>query len=219
MATRTCPYCNMTYMQDSRLDKAHQISFCETTVGSLEILQHRCPNCQKISVTLFSTGSCWGDHFYFSYPPANAMYLPDYIPAALRQDYREAMQIINLSPKAAATLARRCLQGMIHDFWGIREKNLNAEITSLKNCIPAKQWNAIDAIRKIGNIGAHMEKDVELMIDVDQDEAEKLLRVVEYLFKSWYISKHEEDLLYEQVSSIAESKDAARSVIRTNDGE
>jgi hypothetical protein len=50
------------------------------------------------------------------------MPLPDYIPEQIKDDYYEACSILNLSPKASATLARRCLQGMIRDFWGITKK-------------------------------------------------------------------------------------------------
>ena len=138
------------------------------------------------------------------------MFLPDYIPAAIRQDYLEAVKIVGLSPKASATLARRCLQGMIHDFWDIKEKNLNAETTALKTHIPRMQWEAIDAVRKIGNIGAHMEKDVELMVDVDPGEAEKLLKVIELLFKNWYIAEHENQQLYAEIAQIAEDKENER---------
>lgn len=81
------------------------------------------------------------------------------------------MDIIELSPKAAATLFRRCLQGMIHDFWNIHEKNLNAEITELQDKVPSSMWKALDGIRKIGNIGAHMESDVNLIVDIDISEA------------------------------------------------
>ena len=114
------------------------------------------------------------------------------------------------SPKAAATLLRRCLQGMIHDFWGIREKNLNAEITLLKDRVPAAQWNAIDSLRKVGNIGAHMEKDVNLIIDIDMNEAKKLLRLIDLLLEKWYIARHDEEMLLTEIREMAEEKEAKR---------
>lgn len=218
--SHTCPYCNTTYMYDPRLAQEHYITFSpHTTIGALNILQHQCPYCQKIHVFISSSGTYWGGAFHFAYPPANAMYLPDYIPEPIRQDYREAVQIADLSPKASATLARRCLQGMIHDFWDIHEKNLNAEITALKSRIPRKQWEAIDAIRKIGNIGAHMENNVELIVDVDLDEAKKLLKVIEMLFKTWYIRQHEEDILLDEVKELAAEKEEARSAAKDPDGQ
>lgn len=220
LTSHTCPYCNTTYMYDSRLVQDHQIAFQQNTaIGRLNILQHRCPYCQKIHVFISSNGTCWGGEFHFSYPPANAMYLPDYIPEPLRQDYLEAVEIADLSPKASATLARRCLQGMIHDFWDVHEKNLNAEITTLKSRIPRKQWEAIDAIRKIGNIGAHMENNVELIVDVDPDEAKKLLKVIEMLFKTWYIRQHEDDILLDEVKEMAAEKEEARSSAKNPDSQ
>ena len=118
--------------------------------------------------------------------------------------------IMNDSPKAAATLARRCLQGMIHDFWNIHEKNLNAEITQLKGKVPASQWKAIDAVRNIGNIGAHMEHDVNLIIDVDPDEAGKLIRLIEHLIEKWYIDRHDAEALYAELADISDEKNKAR---------
>ena len=51
-------------------------------------------------------------------PESDAKVFPDYIPQQIREDYVEASKIKELSPKASATLSRRCLQGMIRDFWG-----------------------------------------------------------------------------------------------------
>ena len=57
-------------------------------------------------------------------PQSAAKPLPNYIPEAIKEDYKEACLILNLSPKASSTLARRCLQGMIRDFWIIKPQNL-----------------------------------------------------------------------------------------------
>lgn len=66
---------------------------------------------------------------------------------------------------------RRCLQGMIRDFWGISKRILFDEIQELKGKVTGSSWDAIDAIREIGNVGAHMEKDVNIVIDVEPEEA------------------------------------------------
>lgn len=208
MASRHCPYCGIEYFLSSQLEKTDTLKFNVNREETILYAWKICPKCNKASFSL--VGAHFDSHIYFSYPPASAMFLPDYIPAAIRQDYLEAVKIVGLSPKASATLARRCLQGMIHDFWDIKEKNLNAEITALKTHIPRMQWEAIDAVRKIGNIGAHMEKDVELMVDVDPGEAEKLLKVIELLFKNWYIAEHENQQLYAEIAQIAEDKENER---------
>ena len=125
----------------------------------------------------------------------NAMALPEYIPESLRKDYYEAYKIIELSPKSSATLTRRCLQGMIRDFWSIKKSRLVDEIEELeKNSkIDEEAKRILDIIRKIGNKGAHLEKDVNLIIDIKKEDAKILLNLLEELFQNWYIAKHEKE--------------------------
>ena len=108
-------------------------------------------------------------------PASTAKVFPEYVPKAIRDDYTEACAIKDASPKASATLARRALQGMIRNFWGIAKPRLAAEIEALKDKVEPKVWLAIDGVRHIGNIGAHMEKDVSTIIEVEPEEAEKLI--------------------------------------------
>lgn len=140
---------------------------------------------------------------------------PDYIPASLRQDYDEACCIRDLSPKAAATLVRRCLQGMIRDFCGITKATLFAEIDALRkavedNCAPVgvtpDSVEAIDAVRSIGNIGAHMEKDINFIVDVDSGEAQALIELVEMLFDEWYVGRHKRALRLAKIQDMASEK-------------
>ena len=115
--------------------------------------------------------------------------------------------ILEQSPKAAATLLRRCLQTMIRDFWGIQDKkNLAQEIDAIKEMITPSQRKAIDGLRQIGNIGAHMEKDVNLIIEVEPEEAKKLQKLIELLLDKWYVARHDEELLYEDITSRAATK-------------
>ena len=157
-----------------------------------------CANCGEISVTATRE---WGDHPFTTnvYPRSVYTRFPNYVPEAIRKDYQEARTILNDSPRAAATLCRRCLQGMIRDFWDIRRNNLNEEINALKPIIPNTQWKVLDSLRKLGNIGAHMEKDVNLIIDIDCDTAELLVKLIERLIKEWYIERHETETLYNDI--------------------
>ena len=135
---------------------------------------------------------------------------PVYVPQNIRTDYEEACAIKHLSPKAAATLARRCLQGMIRDFWQTNEKNLFEEIKAIEDKIPAVQWKAIDALRSLGNIGAHMEKDVNCIVDIDDGEAEKLIKLIELLIEQWYINRYEQEQLFSDIVGINDEKQAER---------
>lgn len=125
---------------------------------------------------------------------------PSYIPQVIVADYQEACLIKELSPKASATLARRAVQGIIRDFAGIRETTLAKEIAELRKRIedraaPAEFTpdilDAIDGIRRIGNIGAHMEKDINLIVEVEPEEAELLIQLIEDLFDLLYVSREQ----------------------------
>lgn len=224
-----CPYCNHTttitepnkhnHWAKVDIDAKYLNYDHELGVGFLAIV---CPNkdCKELTLVTRLTGAS-GSHNPITgrrvvienvttlraewplLPESDAKPQPSYIPKAIVQDYTEACRIKYLSPKASATLARRCLQGMIRDFHGISKGTLNDEITALKGTIPNDEWSALDALRSIGNIGAHMEKDVNLIIDVTPDEAEKLIAFIEYLFKQWYIKRHDDQENLASIQAIA----------------
>lgn len=124
-------------------------------------------------------------------PQSDARVLPDYIPRPIVEDYNEACAIRDLSPKASATLARRCIQGMIRDFHKVSKSHLKDEIEAIKDEVDDETWTAIEAVRHVGNIGAHMEKDINVIIDVDPQEAGLLLRLIETLVDEWYVARYE----------------------------
>ena len=143
-------------------------------------------------------------------PGAEMKVLPEYVPEPIVQDYEEACAIVDSSSKASATLARRCLQGMIRDFWKIKKKRLIDEIKALESKVEPLTWKAIDAVRKVGNIGAHMEKDINVIVDVDPDEARKLIGLIELLVDDWYVARHQRQERLESITRIAEKKDAEK---------
>ena len=157
-------------------------------------------------------------------PESSAKPQPDYIPAVLREDYVEACRIRDLSPKASATLTRRCLQGMIRDFCGIARGTLNDEIKVLEVAIAEGQApagvtpesvDAIDQVRSVGNIGAHMEKNIDLIIPVDEGEAQILVDLVELLFEEWYVARHARQEKLARVAKVAADKKLAIASGRT----
>ncbi|MFR0673131.1 DUF4145 domain-containing protein [Enterobacterales bacterium AW_CKDN230030176-1A_HGKHYDSX7] len=177
-----------------------------------------CPNdeCREITVkAYFGDVSYPGGIAQFEAPiykqwtlmPSNsAMVFPEYVPLAIRQDYEEACAIRDLSPKASATLSRRCLQGLIRDYWKIAKARLVDEINALEEKVDPDTWAAIDAVRRIGNIGAHMEKDINVIIDVDASEAQLLIELIESLIKDWYIARHKRQAHLANIVAAASAK-------------
>jgi len=140
------------------------------------------------------------------------------VPAPIREDYNEAHLILNDSPKAAATLARRALQTCIRDFWGVKDKkNLYQEIEAIKDNIDTATAEAIDAVRSIGNIGAHMEKDINLIVDVEPGEADLLLQLIETVVADWYVARHKRAMRLANIKQLGADK-AQQKAAPTEDG-
>ena len=60
-------------------------------------------------------------------------------------------------------------------------------------------------MRSIGNVGAHMEKEINVIVDVEPTEAAALVKLIEYLIEDWYVNKHERE---EHLKGIVALKDA-----------
>ena len=99
---------------------------------------------------------------------------------------------------------------MIRDFWGITKSKLIEEIEALRDKVSPVQWKAIDGLRKIGNIGAHMEKDVNMIVDIEPNEAKKLQKLIELLMEQWYVARHDEEMLLTEIADISNEKESER---------
>lgn len=225
--TWTCPYCNRPCTigdDDVRTLTASQYISKEYGHYWNQTKVIVCPNpkCRQrtISLALYEYDARYQNvggrlHHWQLMPESEAKPFPDYVPEQLRSDYEEACLIKNKSPKASATLSRRCLQGMIRDFWGIKKARLVEEIDDLKPKVDRGTWDAIDSVRHVGNIGAHMEKDVNLIIDVDPDEAGLLIWLIETLFEEWYVARHDRETKMKALTKIAADKKAAKAAPTT----
>jgi hypothetical protein len=160
------------------------------------------------------------DHVY---PDVTIPIVHSSVPQPLADDHREAWSILQRSPKSSAVLARRCIQGAIRDFCKINGRTLNIEINELSeryqnhtldaDCAPyvtAELIDLLDKVRKMGNVGAHMEKDVNKVIPVEPGEAAMLLRLVGTLFEDWYKARSDRQERLKQLAKVIAAKDAAK---------
>ncbi len=221
----TCPHCNRpTTITPEDQDNGS----CDVTTKNVggpqrfTIVSIACPNpeCNKLAVKVLHRKIA-SDAFgrwvtqeelkeWRLLPISSAKVLPGYIPDPLVSDYQEACLISQYSPKASATLARRCLQGLIRDFFQVSKARLIDEIEAIKDKVDPLTWQAIDAVRSIGNIGAHMGKDINLIVDVDGDEAEQLIRLIELLIDEWYVQRHTREQQLKLVLQIKAAKEIAK---------
>lgn len=109
---------------------------------------------------------------------------------------------------------------MIRDFCGIKKGRLIDEIEELRTRVNdghapkgvhEETVDAIDHVRKIGNIGAHMEHDINTIIDVDPDEAQTLIQLTELLFKEWYVARADRQRRLSRIATIASEKKQQKS--------
>lgn len=253
LKSHTCPYCNkifpiidgVTYFSDcvsftpNSREKPTIINQIERKIfrdqGNARILLTEtvwvyiviCPDCLKASLSVSAAGGTL-EKISYNYPPPNVKNYPEYIPEQIRQDYSEAALIVDLSPKASATLSRRCLQGIIRDFWGITPEFWDSHTdfkreVGLKYSSKANLWQEIKAVehlggisapiiaafkqlKDIGNIGAHPEMDVGVIVDVEPGEAETLVKLIELIIRQTYIQRNSEQELLKQVEDIALKK-------------
>lgn len=229
-----CPFCkHPSTIGDDDIDSITGENYTESVDGYKSVRGRFvvCPNpdCKKLTFTLGLFEARYNQfknreitnkitNYWQLIPSSGAkVYSREIVPKAVVNDYEEACKIQNDSPKASATLSRRALQGMIRDFWGIKKPSdfkglwtLKNEIEAIKELVDLDVWQAIDAVRKVGNIGAHMELDVNIMIDVGPEEAAKLIGLIELLIEEWYINRYERKLRLREIKGVADNKEAEK---------
>ena len=238
----TCPYCRrdqaVTELQFSLQD--HYIHNPQSVHGPvcLVVQTIRCANeqCRELTLScslnkarLDGAGKYQAPldtiHSWRLLPESAAKPQPDYIPRHIVEDYAEACRIRDLSPKASATLSRRCLQSMIRDFCAIKGASLHKEIVALRRRaqrgeaiqhVHQETIDALDHVRKIGNIGAHMDQDANLMVNVDPLEAQKLIELIELLFDEWYVRRDTRNRKLKALKDIADKKTLEKRTNGTN---
>jgi hypothetical protein len=145
-------------------------------------------------------------------PASRARPWPSFIPKFVREDYEESCKIEALSPKASATLSRRCLQNIIRDFFGISKSKLVDEIDALEDKIDGTVKDALHALREIGNIGAHPERDPNLIVNIEPHEATAMIDLLEILIDETYIVREQKNKRLAKIHDISQAKSAAKKV-------
>ena len=72
-------------------------------------------------------------------------------------------------------------------------------------------YEAIDALRSLGNLGAHPETDINIIVDVEPDEVSALIELVELFIEQTYIAGHEQQKKLDAVTALANAKKAERA--------
>jgi hypothetical protein len=157
----------------------------------------QCPKCNEITLEIarLNQNDILLEDWRQIYPiGANRGPVSQDVPANIAQDYIEACNVLPISAKASAALARRCLQNMLHAH-GYNARDLAREVDLLltepdtKKALPYSLRETVDGIRNFGNFSAHPidDKTTLQVIDVDPHEAEWCLETIEELFEHFYV--------------------------------
>lgn len=232
----TCPSCRReTVVSEHNYEEAEAGFHVESASGHAVLHWRRitCPSeeCKQaeVIVSLMRAKQAWANgrsHWRDRAPDGRgtvrflprslAEVFPVYVPAAVRGDYEEACDIADLSPKAAATLARRALQGIVRDFWGGKGRTLKDEIDSVKEKCDPLLWDAMTSVREVGNIGAHMERDIDLIIDVEPEEAKLLISLIETLVRETYVARNRRQEQMASIMALAAAKKEEKKGAQAN---
>lgn len=221
-----CPFCNR---DQTMTEEGRQASFADLTLENkdgprrLVVKFVVCPNpeCRQfsLSASLHSLGvvgnrSYTGKHLktWALVPPSRARSFPVPLPPHILEDYREACLAVELSPKVAAALSRRCLSEMIRDFWQVQPGSLSDEFRQIKGTADPLTWEAIESVRRRGMIGARMEGEGAEILDTEPNEAKMLIGLIETLIQDWYVGREERRKRLQEIKQIT-GEDAAEKAL------
>lgn len=204
-----CPHCLVNFF-----DVRNLVILGEDSDGFWAIEKYACPNppCKKSILYLIKAdiqqrrtpvGTKYeiikginGEELVFSRKlirprAASRPPVPSQVPRNIAEDYEEACLVLPDSSKVSAALSRRCLQNLLRSAASVKHGDLANEIQEVLNSksLPSHLAEGIDAIRNIGNFGAHpiKSKSTGEIVPVESGEAEWNLDVIESLFDFYYV--------------------------------
>ncbi len=198
----TCPFCGaVAQMTWSYGDSPEEFS-------SNRIGQAKCNACDEVSIwrsdltsteqlvsDLASKGAIVEIPGTMIYPRKSTAPLASIdLPEDCRQDYREAREILELSPRAAAALLRLIVQKLCVHF-GEPGKNINADIASLvkKGSLNEQIQQALDVVRIVGNSSVHPG---EIQVDENVDLVRRMFFLVNYIIQEMITNPKQRNALF-----------------------
>jgi len=202
-----CPHCQFAFSTEKK-----EVYFGKDVDGNWAFCGALCPTCDRFILylekgELESLKGSGGSDLPIFRTTQSRMIRPEFvlpepipqdIPDDIAKDYREASQVLGLSPNASAALSRRCLQNIIRqrsaqDIRDFEKGNLADEIDKVldsKTILNENLNKMLHSVRKVGNFAAHpnKSKSTGLIMDVEPYEAEFNLKVIGRLL-FWYYTE------------------------------
>lgn len=164
----SCPHCNAVayqswskiFVYDDEMNDFHEVEYLNASVCGN-------PNCRKQSIWFNDKLLC---------PCLSTAPLPyDDMPLDVKEDFLEARNVVEISPRSAAALLRLALQKLMKEL-GQEGKDINKDIGELvKMGLPVKIQQALDSLRVYGNEAVHPG---EINLKDDKETALKLFKLL-----------------------------------------
>jgi len=197
-----CPHCNNSIFFEESDAVAYEYgkeNRAKAGITGYDIAHGFCPSCNELIVMIREGKYKGGDYPHLENPQnediiyprgANRPIEPE-IPQKYASDFKEAVAVVKLSPKASAAISRRLLQSILREESKIKKSSLADEIEEFihREGIPSHLSGAVDAVRNVGNFAAHPLKNTHTgeIVDVEPGEAEWLLDVLEAMFDFTFV--------------------------------
>jgi hypothetical protein len=118
-----------------------------------------CPECGRFIARLqrFPPRSGIPEVDVLAWPRGYTRLVASEVDERYARDFREAVSVLPVSPKASAALSRRVLQDILREEAGVTESDLNSEIQEVIDSGKVPSWlgENLDAVRVVGNLAAH----------------------------------------------------------------
>ena len=151
-----------------------------------------CNHCKSVSDIILhgQRGDEWEEIWIHPKPIDATAKAPEATPVEFAKDYREAIEVLGISPNASAALARRGLERVLKEQYSIKDGSLNQKIDkAIKGKrLPSDISDMLGTLREIGNHGAHALDGSHAgeIVEVSKEEAilsmEILREVLDYAF-------------------------------------
>jgi hypothetical protein len=147
--------------------------------------------------------NCYNYHLWVNekmiYPKQSPAPLPaDDMPNPVKEDFREARQVVTDSPKAAAALLRRAVEGLVDHLLEDPEDHLYQDIQTLadEGIIDERIRKAFDTIRVSGNDYTHAGR---IYADDNREKALQLFELTNVIVRTTIADDRIVEELYDEI--------------------
>lgn len=218
----TCPHCGYSVLFSHPSSPAFmfgggfdvKVSTCtirQSNNTSVDIHVATCPRheCGRIIVSIQEAPSDKPILVWPSHPRLPK--IDDSVPNHIKRDYLESYASLHASPRAAAALARRCLESLLNDK-NYSGANLFEKINNALDDMPARLRMHVHALRQIGNFAVHEKKHHSgEILDVDKDEAEWMLDLLALAFEHYYEASARDEAILKALQAKLEKRNTSKS--------